>query len=104
MDGGATVVARLIPAAVDTVAGLEAALGAGGGAVVAQRRPSIADSLAEEPPDGPQQGPASRLIELGGQGQRMDAGGVESFVAVNVAQAGDRPLVQQQGLDLPAAG
>jgi hypothetical protein len=84
------------------VAALERSFSPVSAAVIHKRR-SVA-------PDRPPKGPAKRGVQAApggdvqgvGATQRVDARGMESFVAVDVPQPGDNPLIQQQGFDLPA--
>ena len=80
-----------------------APLAAGAVDVVAERRAAIADGVAEDASDGAME--AARFV--GGEGRRLTLGmesrGKQGFVGVDVADAGDDPLVEKNGLDRGAS-
>ena len=59
------------------------------------------DGPSENGPRRPPQRPEHRVAEGGGRGQRMDPRPEEDLVGVDVADAGDDPLVEEEALDAP---
>lgn len=77
------------------------ALAAVGATVIHKGRAVEADGLVQNGFDLPQQSIRHAAFEFIGTSLWMDPGGVQRFVAVDIADPGDDSLVEQQGLDLP---
>src|SRR4051812_19959716 len=91
--------ARLALAAVDEELVLEGALDAVGMAEVVDRRTARAEARLERRDDRVAQRGDLAALQRARAAQRMDAGAKERLVGVDVADARDAALVQQQRLD-----
>src|SRR5579883_2429730 len=98
-DGGAAAYARLAFAPVGAVAHLKPAALALGVDVIGDGGAAERDGFAENFTNGLVEARGSRGAELRGGGQGMDAGGEEALVGVDVAQAREEFLIEQEGLD-----
>ena len=69
---------------------------------VRQRRAATGDGRSQHGPDGVVQPPHLGGGETIGPAQWMDASPPQRLVGVNVAQAGQKALIEQQRFDAPA--
>ena len=92
-------IARLPRATKDLHPQLVRPLAAGGVDVVAEGGAAIAQGVVEDASDGAVESLHFRFGQRVGEPLRMDAGGEEGLVGVDVADAGDSALVEEDGLD-----
>ena len=71
--------------------------------VVLQRGAVVLDGFSQGGSDRPEQAPGLFGIERVGPGDRMKPCSMQHFIAVDVAQPGDRMLIQEEGLELSLA-
>ena len=72
-------------------------------AVVAKRRALPRDAVLERGADRVVQPPELVAVDALGRAERMDPRAPERLVDVDVPEAGERPLVEERGLDRRAA-
>src|SRR3954452_10057827 len=73
--------------------------------VVAQATAAVLDRAAEDALDRPIQSPDVVLAQVARRARRVNAGEEERLVHIDIAEAGDQPLVEQGGLNrAPRAG
>ena len=98
-DGGAANHAGLSGALVNAVLHLEKSPAAFRVHVIGNRRTSRVDGIGEHIDDGPVQAAGALGGEAVGKSQRMDTGAKQGFIGIDIADAPDEGLVEQQGLD-----
>lgn len=89
----------LIGPGVDGVEELSGALCAAGVGVVAERAATGCDCAGEDEADGAGEGGELRLGERAGVRVRIDAGAEERFIGVDVADAGEGGLIEEERFD-----
>src|SRR5262245_36767403 len=99
LDRPPAAVARLAEPAVDVELVLHRASVAVRRDVVAERRSLSLDSLAQDRPQRAVEPREPLLVELARGPERMDLRAPERLVRVDVPDAGDAPLVEEEGLD-----
>jgi len=94
----AAVNARFAFAPIDAMFHLEPAALALRVHVVGNRRPAQFDGMRQNPADGRVQPFGAHAAQAGGARQRMDPGGEQTLICVDVPYPGQEALVQQQSL------
>src|SRR5262245_34079630 len=99
LDLVAAAKARLAVPAVDAELGLHPPRGAVGVAVVAQRGALPRDAAPERPLDPTHERLQLFRLEVACRAQRMEAGPPERLVGIDVSDAGEHALVEDDGLE-----
>jgi len=103
LDGRVTSMAGLTLSSVNPMARLKPPRGIFGIPVVADAGATCGDGFVQYSPEGPEKAADGVGRQVGSTGRRMDSGPVESLIAVDVAHAADRLLIEQQRFDLPSS-
>ena len=101
MNGCSTEAARFSGAVVDPQRMLKSADNPFRTPVIADRGAFGLNGLPEDLPDKAMQASSLVPVQGPGRGQGMDSGPEKAFIDINITQAADKALIQQQGLNGP---